>query len=118
MPPYPTLKVKADSENKVATNGKNLTTGGNAIADLDGTPLTNLTASCYVTVTGPDPSAPTRLTQTAMSYVSSGVWAYTLQGSVFPTGKGPWTVKVEVFDPTGATGALLRTFYVTAVESD
>lgn len=53
-----------------------------------------------------------------MSYVSPGIWTYTVPATVMLTDAGPWLGLVQVYDQNGNAGTLFRSFYYQFVERD
>ena len=70
------------------------------VKDLrDGTLLTSANATLKLIVT--DKAATTTQAEVPMTYVSAGIWEYTVPGASFVLGADPWTVEVRVYNQAG-----------------
>ncbi len=103
-----TLIIVPDSEMDLGTDGFNPRANRYGITDDTLIPFDTTNGTVYVTAH--DRIGNQVLAQTALSFVRPGVWKYRTSASVFLAGAGPWSIVVQLFDETGSSGSLLRTW--------
>lgn len=116
MSTFPEIKVRADSEFWIKTNGLNKF-GQYGLFDDNGEPYTNTDVTVFATVYV-EQSLVVTLLNLPLEFVTLGYWRGRAPSSVCRHGLGPWVQKVEVFDSSGLVGVKLATFYNSLTEDN